>query len=99
MTLADALETRSTSSRVVEGLTAVRGPFPSCHSLLIDNVPTGGRVTNSQLFTFAAGSTGPIALQPRNAVGTCFVVREGRLDQAGCDGSEAQVCLFAFVEQ
>ncbi|KAH8749268.1 hypothetical protein BGZ57DRAFT_138624 [Hyaloscypha finlandica] len=50
----------------------------------------GGAVTNSQLFTFAGGA-GPLALQPKNAAGTCLTVTSGNvLDQAPCNTGDAK---------
>ena len=45
-------------------------------------------MTNSQLFTFAGGP-GPLALEPKNAVGTCFTVTSANiLDQAPCNEAD-----------
>ncbi|PMD62145.1 uncharacterized protein K444DRAFT_586963 [Hyaloscypha bicolor E] len=55
----------------------------------------GGAVTNSQLFAFAGGA-GPLALQPKNAAGTCLTVTSGNvLDQAPCNTGDAKQA-FSF---
>lgn len=52
----------------------------------------GGSVTNSQLFTFAAGETS-LKLQPENGDGSVCLVpnASGRLDQAACSDDAGQV--------
>jgi hypothetical protein len=50
----------------------------------------GGSVTNSQLFTFNGGQS--FALAPENENGaTCLIEKNGKLDQAACDGAADQV--------
>lgn len=54
----------------------------------------GGAVTDSQLFTFGGGNS--LALAPENAKGaTCLVGKNGKLDQAACDGQADQVFTVA----
>ncbi|KAL2182030.1 uncharacterized protein P884DRAFT_274468 [Thermothelomyces heterothallicus CBS 202.75] len=53
-----------------------------------------GEVTDSQLFAFSGG-TGPLSLQPRNRVGSCVVVKDGDIEIARCDNSDASQ-LFTF---
>ncbi|CZS96685.1 uncharacterized protein RAG0_05902 [Rhynchosporium agropyri] len=55
----------------------------------------GGAVTNSQLFSFAGGA-GPLALEPKNAAGTCLAVTGDILDQAPCKAGDAAQS-FTFV--
>lgn len=61
------------------------------HSLTLKaNLAIGGRVTNSQLFTFTGGS-GPLSLKPVNEVGSCFTVKGNAIDVAQCSsGDEKQ---------
>lgn len=56
----------------------------------------GGEQTDSQLFEFTGGS-GPLALQPLNAVGTCLTVQGSVLDQAACaEGGDDATQAFTF---
>lgn len=47
----------------------------------------GGQVTNSQLFPFA-GSSGPLALTPENAEGSCLFANGAVVDIASCNGAD-----------
>jgi len=48
----------------------------------------GGQVTDSQLFPFTGGA-GPLAITPKNAVGTCFTIKGNVVDQAKCNPWDA----------
>ncbi|KAH8917227.1 hypothetical protein BT69DRAFT_1302012 [Atractiella rhizophila] len=54
-----------------------------------------GETTDSQLFPFTAGETS-LALSPKNSQGkTCFVINNGKLDAAACDGASDQTFTLA----
>jgi hypothetical protein len=55
----------------------------------------GGEQTDSQLFGFTGGP-GPLALEPKNAVGTCLAVSGDVLDQAACSGRGDATQAFTF---
>ncbi|KAK6342975.1 hypothetical protein TWF718_008353 [Orbilia javanica] len=58
-----------------------------------------GTVTNSQLFSFATVTSGPLSLQPLNEAGTCFTSVGVRLDKVSCDTSdELQSFTFGATE-
>ncbi|ESK89861.1 mg2+ transporter protein [Moniliophthora roreri MCA 2997] len=59
----------------------------------------GGLTTDSQLFPFPAGTTGPIPLTPVNSKNTqCMVNKNGNLDVTQCNGSNPNADqLFSFV--
>ena len=54
------------------------------------NTNIGGQTTDSQLFDFQGGASGPRSLSPLNTQGkTCFAVKGGAVDQAGCANGDA----------
>ena len=68
-------------------------PFPAPH--YSNQRHTGGEQTDSQLFNFTGGS-GPLALQPQNAIGACLAVKGKVLDQAACTGEGDAAQSFIF---
>jgi hypothetical protein len=56
--------------------------------VLLANRPSGGEVTNSQLFAFNGGA-GPLSLQLQNQAGSCLVVKGNAIDIANCNNGDA----------